>query len=440
MGNEKETGKPAPNTTQEQEPEVTNTKIYSFMIMMLISGSINTIANKFQQNLYSLERKYSHPWFVTSCMFIGEATCLIWYSIYSFKHKKKQKIYLVGDLREDNTPLIVSPKKPEIKIWLIAIPAFCDFFGSTLMCLGLTMMAGSVYQMLRGSVILFTSLFSVLFLKRTLYRHNYLGIFLVVLGLVLVGCGALIELNKGAKTEFLGIVLVIAAQLFSATMFVVEEKLMSVYTCHPLKLVGFEGLFGICMYSILMVVFYFSPCPFTNPQFRDNICVQRENGDFVIEDIVFALRQLGNNGLLLFVALLYTLSISLFNFVGISITKYVSSAARAVVDSIRTVVVWVFFLAMPFVPESTKEVFSYLQFIGFIFLVFGTITFNEILVWPCWGFNMYTKAALKKKKEETLGYIPKDSDDDTETTKPNDESMDTLGKSKLDENNISAAV
>ena len=374
------------------EVQFSELKIYVFMVLMVISGSINTIANKFQQNLESLESLYSHPWFITTCMFIGESTCLIWYSILLYRRNKIHE--------EDGKLISLEDEKPEISIFLLAIPALCDFMASTLMCLGLTMMASSVYQMLRGSVIIFTAMASIFFLKRKLYRHNFLGIGLIVLGLLLVGAGAFWELGngKGAQNEPLGFLLVIIAQLFSAAMFISEEKLLKTYKCHPLKLVGFEGMWGTIIYSILMIIFKFSPCPFEDPKFRDKVCVN--NGEeWLIEDIVFAFRQLGNNGLLLFFAILYTLSISLFNFIGINITKQVSAAARAVVDTIRTVIVWLFFLTLPFVPESTKEKFSWLQLFGFIVLLSGTLIFNEVLVLPWLGFNLYTKKALKEREE-----------------------------------------
>jgi len=425
----------------EKPPEITQTKFYIFTILMIVSGSINTIANKFQQNLYSLERKYSHPWFITTSMFIGESTCIIWYLFYKFNQRKgKEKKYLL----DNDQPVTIKLKKPEIPIYLIALPAVCDFLATTLMCLGLTMMAGSVYQMLRGSVILFTSILSVYFLKRVLYRHHFLGISLVIVGLILVGLGALVEKGgKGAQTDLLGLLLVIIAQLFSSSQFIIEEKLMAVYSCHPLKLVGFEGAWGVLIYSCLMVIFYFSECPFTDPNIRDNICVlqDKEKGIYVIEDITLAFRQLGDNGVLLFMAILYTLSISLFNFVGINITKYVSAAARAVVDSVRTVFVWLFFLTMPFVPESTKEYWSWLQFTGFIVLIVGSITYNEIIEWPCLGFNQYTKRALKQKNEIKEGLLGlnrveiKDLENDTAISPSEDsadESMHTIvNKSNL---------
>jgi len=37
-----------------------------------------------------------------------------------------------------------------------------------------------------------------------------------------------------------------------------------------------------------------------------------------------------------------------------------------------------------------------LQLVGFIFLVFGTLVYNEILIIPFLGFNLYTREALAK--------------------------------------------
>ena len=39
-------------------------------------------------------------------------------------------------------------------------------------------------------------------------------------------------------------------------------------------------------------------------------------------------------------------SIAFFNFFGVSVTKYSSPAHRAVVDSSRTVLIWIFFLGL----------------------------------------------------------------------------------------------
>jgi len=67
-----------------------------------------------------------------------------------------------------------------------------------------------------------------------------------------------------------------------------------------------------------------------------------------------------------------------------------SSPVRAVVDNLRTIIVWLFFMI---VPTNIPEEFRWLQLIGFILLVVGTVIYNEVLVLPCGGFDQNTAAA-----------------------------------------------
>ena len=102
---------------------------------------------------------------------------------------------------------------------------------------------------------------------------------------------------------------------------------------------------------------------------------------------------------LLIVYIFYVVSIALYNIVGINLTKLVSSTARAVVDTVRTVFIWLFFLY--FTPvEGTEEHFHVLQFIGFILLVLGTLIYNEILVLPFWKLDYYTRDNIAKREKE----------------------------------------
>ena len=55
------------------------------------------------------------------------------------------------------------------------------------MFVGLTQCAASVYQMMRGAIVLITALMSVLFLKRKQYFHHLVALFLIVSGVALVG-------------------------------------------------------------------------------------------------------------------------------------------------------------------------------------------------------------------------------------------------------------
>lgn len=68
-----------------------------------------------------------------------------------------------------------------------------DSCGSSLQVVPLLLIPASVNQMLRGGVIVFTCLFSKIFLKREVYRHHMVGVVLLVLGFVLVGVASVLS-------------------------------------------------------------------------------------------------------------------------------------------------------------------------------------------------------------------------------------------------------
>lgn len=60
--------------------------------------------------------------------------------------------------------------------------------------------------MLRGGVILITALFTVVFLKKPLYKHNYIGCALVIVGISLVGASKYIfPSSSGSDTDVINI-------------------------------------------------------------------------------------------------------------------------------------------------------------------------------------------------------------------------------------------
>ena len=165
----------------------------------------------------------------------------------------------------DKNPAIIRAKamgqKTSINVLLIAIPATFDFIGSSLMFIALTMIAASIYQMMRGCLVFIVAIFSVIFLKRKLYRHHWTSLAFILAGLIIVGASTLIskddDSNDATYKIILGISLIIIAQLFSGCHFIVEEKLFGNYYLHPLRLVGWEGLWGVLITSVALVIFQF---------------------------------------------------------------------------------------------------------------------------------------------------------------------------------------
>jgi hypothetical protein len=88
------------------------------------------------------------------------------------------------------------------------------------------------------------------------------------------------------------------------------------------------------------------------------------------------------------------ISISFFNFAGISVTKQISATTRTVLDSVRTFVIWIFSLAIGW------QKFSPIQMAGFFVLILGMFLYNNVIIRPF----------LVKK-----GYLKGDSDSDPES-------------------------
>ncbi len=87
--------------------------------------------------------------------------------------------------------------KTNINPLLLAIPASFDIVGSSLMNVALTMIPASIYQMLRGMIIIVTSAFSIIFLKKKLYRHHWTSVAVIFTGVALVGVAAIMQKQEG---------------------------------------------------------------------------------------------------------------------------------------------------------------------------------------------------------------------------------------------------
>ncbi|KAG8445916.1 hypothetical protein GDO86_010638 [Hymenochirus boettgeri] len=226
------------------------------------------------------------------------------------------------------------------------------------------MTSASSFQMLRGAVIIFTGLLSVAFLGRKLEWNQWLGIFITIAGLVIVGLADLLSgpsSGKNLSDVITGDLLIIMAQVIVSIQMVLEEKYVYKHNVHPLRAVGTEGLFGFVILTLLLIPFYYIPAGSFSSSDRG-----------VLEDSLDAFCQMGNQPLIILALLGNISSIAFFNFAGISVTKEISATTRMVLDSLRTVVIWIVSLALGW------ESFHALQILGFVILLLGTALYNGL--------------------------------------------------------------
>ncbi|KPP73936.1 solute carrier family 35 member F6-like, partial [Scleropages formosus] len=322
-----------------------------------VTGSINTLSAKWADNFSvpgchgSEEHTFSHPFLQAVGMFLGELSCLAVFYI------------LLCHDRQAPEPRMNPGQK--FNPFLFLPPAVCDMTATSIMYVALNMTSASSFQMLRGAVIIFTGLLSVAFLNRRLIASQWIGIFVTILGLVVVG---LADFTSGKKDDtrklsdvITGDLLIIMAQIIAAVQMVLEEKFVYKHDVHPLRAVGTEGFFGFLILSLLLIPMFYIPVGnFSN------------NPRHVLEDALDAFCQIGNQPMIVLALLGNIVSIAFFNFAGISVTKEISATTRMVLDSLRTVIIWVVSLAVGW------EQFHGLQVLGFIILLAGAALYNGL--------------------------------------------------------------
>src|SRR5690606_766325 len=96
-------------------------------------------------------------------------------------------------------------------------------------------------------------------------------------------------------------------------------------------------------------------------------------GKYGYFDMVEGWRQFREYPTVLWTSFAIMISIGGFNFFGISVTRSISATSRSIIDTCRTLFIWMISLALGW------EKFKVLQVLGFAMLVYGTFLFNELV-------------------------------------------------------------
>ena len=356
----------------------------ALVVAMIFFGSLNTLVRKAQLVTCasssfpvdpSLAREcadptqepFNKPWIGNMFMFIGE-------------------VMLFAAVRVENKQRARSPisSLPQLPWYYFAIPASLDVLGSGLSGVSMLFISASVWQMLRGSMIIYTAILSVMFLGKKLESQHITGLLLASLGLTLVGVSAYLDTSTSSSVlqsadpssslVVVGIGLTVLSQLCSAVQVVVEESLLkstagSFESPSPARVVAFEGLCGLVIMIVVLAVMQLASGP--------------DHGSF--ENSVDSMEKIASSGFLFTLVVVYCVSIALFNHCGMAVSKYLSSLHRTLIDSLRAVVVWGAQLAMFYLFDSSTygiawTANSLIQLAGFAVLVLGTLVYNEIII------------------------------------------------------------
>ncbi|KAL9185690.1 hypothetical protein ACHAXT_003467 [Thalassiosira profunda] len=299
----------------------------------------------------------------------------------------------------------------EIPMWMyffLAIPAIFDLAATALCMMGLQYLDVSIYQMLRGSGIIFVALMKQHVLKEHLHKFHWLGVFWNVVSVVVVGATALLASrgerdggngNVTAEQTFAGVCLMMMGAFVQAVQFVFEEHVMKMdVPAPPLLLIGMEGFWGTVLGILVMYpIGYYLPGD--------------DHGSY--EDPFNTWAMLMNSRNIQVAFVIYFFTIFFYNLFAVLVTFMLSSVWHAILDNFRPITVWtvdllIFYYINPFFGEAWTP-YSYLQIAGMAILLYGTAIYNapndgSLLLrgqWWALGFNFSDEyAAIQREQEE----------------------------------------
>lgn len=368
----------------------TTFKLLSAMAM-LGSGTFTTIFAKamFESSAVGSETcnmhddgdydcQFNKPWFSVLLMKVSMTGCLLMY--YGFGWGKENP---EGD----------NPSWKTIKA--VRLPAALDLLNTILGNLGLVFVNSSIYQMTRGSVVIFSAFLSVRWLGRTLRSFHYYSIGLVLIAVVLVGVAGIEEQPGGdddGTMVIFGLACILAAQAVTAVQFISEESLMNnpETSLDPVALVGFEGLWGLAYYAILSPILTFTP--------RSNLAMST----IWHEDFGDTFVMLSNSSQLVWLCVGYFITILVYNISANFVTQCLSAVVRSILEACRVMGVWavgLIFFYTGFAKAIGEEWsnWSYLELFGFMVLMYGTFAYKGLVKLPWVGDEVYEQAVQDEK-------------------------------------------
>ena len=210
--------------------DINNQKTLSPIISLVVilifisSGVVLSVTTRKLPKLKSRRILYGiHKQFPIFCMFSGQAICLLLYFM---------KLSLIKN--SENT---MEQRKP-LGYFYFLILIILSIIANNLKIFIFVYLLPSIQQMFLSNLIILTFIASTFYLKNKYYRHHFLSVCIIIIGLTIYGLNDIINDNSSYEGEIirlgpkkrtkvgLGIFLYILAQIITSFYFSLEEKIL----------------------------------------------------------------------------------------------------------------------------------------------------------------------------------------------------------------------
>lgn len=218
----------------------------------------------------------------------------------------------------------------------------------------------------------------LLFLKRSLNKYHHAGIGCCILGIALVGASTVLsstdeqtlnskEANPGQI--MFGMLLIVLSQAVQAAQITFEDFFMADLAIPPLKIVGYEGVFGTAMMlGIMLPIVQHLP---------------GKDGNGIHEDSIDTWHMITHSSIIAKILVMDMFALLAYNISGMCVTGHLGAVFRTVLETTRTLFVWLVDLILFYTPLGMGKLGeswtsgSWIQAAGFGILVAGTVIYGR---------------------------------------------------------------
>lgn len=263
-----------------------------------------------------------------------------------------------------------------------SIPALCDLCASIFQNIAFLYLKPSIWQMMRGSILLFTAFFAIAYRHKKLFLVDWIGVITTIIGITIVGISSIFNGSDASanlqdvsvKMQCLAMFLIIVAQGLQAFQTIIEEELLHDVNATESEIVSYEGLWGLYLCTLIAM-------PIAN--------ITPENaGEGIYENSIESFYMLSHSWQLWVAQILNIAIVICYNYTGMVITEFSTAIHRNIYEALRSMAVWVvsviFYYAFPSLGAGEGlNMMSLVQLLGFSISILGSFIYNRVLKLPC---------------------------------------------------------
>lgn len=287
-------------------------------------------------------------------------------------------------------------------ILLMIIPAVVESVAFCLGAYGNILMALSLTTILTGARVVFSAIFTVIFLDLQLCNFHWFAVILCVAGLLIATGSEYLNDNASIGTILLGTTVMLGSECLKAFRVIFDEKMFKANECDVTFVVGLEGVYGCCLLipNLLLVWLVFPG---------------NEGGS--MENLEDTLYRIHNSTTIWAILCIFTITGAIGSIAGALVTKHLSGIHYALVSVFRSILIWAIELTIFYCASDASasqygvpwRQYTYLKLVGFVCVIFATLIYNEDIVLAGMFTHQYQADAIDMTDDENQHLITTDT-------------------------------